>query len=102
MVGSGFSRPSQADDAQASVDTFPLGQFSIDEHQPIKVVVIGAGFSGVIAGVRYVLLILRPLPTSWRPQCHGVRFPQKIPNVELTIYEKSAGVGGTWFNNRFP
>ena len=32
----------------------------------------------------------------------GFRFPQKIPNVELTVYEKSAGVGGTWYNNRFP
>ena len=30
------------------------------------------------------------------------RFPQKIPNVELAIYEKSAGVGGTWYNNRYP
>ena len=31
-----------------------------------------------------------------------LRFPQKIPNVDLTIYEKSAGIGGTWYNNRYP
>ena len=31
-----------------------------------------------------------------------IRFPQKLPDVDLTIYEKSAGVGGTWFNNRYP
>ncbi|TBU51272.1 hypothetical protein BD310DRAFT_910766 [Dichomitus squalens] len=49
--------------------------------QPIKVIVIGAGFSGILA---------------------GIRFPQKIPNVDLVIYEKSAGVGGTWYNNRYP
>ncbi|KAM5531996.1 hypothetical protein V8D89_014330 [Ganoderma adspersum] len=83
MVGAGFSRPLQANDAQPRVDAFPLGQFSIDEHRPIKVVVIGAGFSG-------------------RSQCRGIRFPQKIPNVDLTIYEKNAGVGGTWFSNRYP
>lgn len=29
-----------------------LGDFSIDEHRPIKVVCIGAGFSGIIAGIR--------------------------------------------------
>ena len=58
MVGGSFSRsPAVAqllNDASPTVDAFPLGEFSIDEHKPIKVVVIGAGFSGVIAGVRYV------------------------------------------------
>ncbi|KAH9893936.1 FAD/NAD-P-binding domain-containing protein [Cubamyces lactineus] len=60
---------------------YTLGDFCIDELEPIKVIVIGAGFSGLLA---------------------GIRFPQKIPNVQLTIYEKSAGVGGTWFNNNYP
>ncbi|RDX43037.1 FAD/NAD(P)-binding domain-containing protein, partial [Lentinus brumalis] len=54
---------------------------AIDGYRPIKVIVIGAGFSGILA---------------------GIRFPQKVPNVDLTIYEKSAGVGGTWYNNRYP
>lgn len=35
-----------------------LGQFAIDEDRPIKVVVIGAGYSGIAAGIRYVKLIL--------------------------------------------
>ncbi|KAI0653122.1 FAD/NAD-P-binding domain-containing protein [Cubamyces menziesii] len=60
---------------------FTLGDFCIDEYEPIKVIVIGAGFSGLLA---------------------GIRFPQKIPNVQLTIYEKGAGVGGTWYNNNYP
>ena len=30
------------------------------------------------------------------------RFPQKVPNVELAIYERNNGIGGTWFTNRFP
>ena len=33
---------------------FPLGAFSVDEYKPIKVVVIGAGFSGILAGIRCV------------------------------------------------
>ena len=31
---------------------FKLGEFSIDEYRPIKVVVIGTGFSGITAGIR--------------------------------------------------
>ena len=34
-------------------ERFSLGEFSIDENRPIKVIVIGAGFSGIIAGIRY-------------------------------------------------
>ena len=33
---------------------FALGGFSIDEYKPIKVIVIGAGFSGILAGIRCV------------------------------------------------
>ncbi|KLO16411.1 FAD/NAD-binding domain-containing protein [Schizopora paradoxa] len=65
----------------AGPSSFKLGDFSIDEYRPMKVVVIGAGFSGIIA---------------------GIRFPQKVPNVELTIYDKNAGIGGTWFTNKYP
>ena len=32
---------------------FRLGGFCIDEDRPMKVIVIGAGFSGIIAGIRY-------------------------------------------------
>ncbi|VDB82950.1 unnamed protein product [Peniophora sp. CBMAI 1063] len=55
--------------------------FSVDEYRPIKVVCIGAGFSGIVA---------------------GIRFRQRIPNVDLTIYEKENGVGGTWHVNKYP
>ncbi|KAI0761051.1 FAD/NAD-P-binding domain-containing protein [Trametes elegans] len=83
MPGGGFSRSTTArsDSALPTDQPYILGDFCIDEYRPIKVIVIGAGYSGIIA---------------------GVRFPQKIPNVELVIYEKSAGVGGTWFNNNYP
>lgn len=53
----------------------------IENFRPLSVVVIGAGFSGIYL---------------------GVRIPQRLRNVKLTIYEKNAGVGGTWYENRYP
>ena len=39
---------------------FKLGSFSIDEYRPLKVAIIGAGFSGITAGIRsiYFLFLL--------------------------------------------
>lgn len=42
---------------------------------------IGAGLSGVTA---------------------GILLPAKVPNIDLTIFDKNADVGGTWFENRYP
>ncbi|KAF7302712.1 hypothetical protein HMN09_00906100 [Mycena chlorophos] len=53
----------------------------IDEPRPMRVVVIGAGFSGIIAAIRFL---------------------QYVKNVDLTVYEALAGVGGTWYANRYP
>ncbi|KAK6386124.1 hypothetical protein LTS17_001698 [Exophiala oligosperma] len=54
---------------------------AIDVLRPIKVIVIGAGMSGMTA---------------------GILFPRSIENLELVIYEKNADIGGTWFENRYP
>lgn len=51
-----------------------LHDHPIDNMRPLKVIVIGAGFSGIYL---------------------GIRIPEKLRNVELVIYEKNAGVGGT-------
>lgn len=53
----------------------------IENLRPMSVVIIGAGFSGIYC---------------------GVRIPERLRNVKLTIYEKNAGVGGTWYENRYP
>lgn len=53
----------------------------IDDYRPLRVVVIGAGISGILA---------------------SIRLPQRIPHLSLQIYEKNADVGGTWFENRYP
>lgn len=29
-----------------------LGDFSVDEYRPFKVIIVGAGFSGIAAGIR--------------------------------------------------
>lgn len=46
----------------------------------MKVIVIGAGWSGIYC---------------------GIRIPERLRNVELVIYEKNAGVGGTWYENKY-
>lgn len=30
------------------------------------------------------------------------RFRQHIPSLQMTIYEKNEGVGGTWLTNKYP
>lgn len=58
-------------------DDFPSRP--IDQSRPMKVIVLGAGMSGIIA---------------------GILFPRAIQNLELTIYEKNEDIGGTWFENK--
>lgn len=54
---------------------------SVDEHRPMRVVVIGSGISGILA---------------------SIRLRQRIPNLDLQVYEKNADIGGTWLENRYP
>lgn len=53
----------------------PLSERPIDEHRRMKVICIGAGYSGILT---------------------AIRFPQRIPNLDLVIYEKNDDIGGTW------
>lgn len=47
----------------------------IENQRPIRVIVIGAGYSGIYL---------------------GIRIPERLRNCELVIYEKNKGVGGAW------
>ncbi|KAK5000128.1 hypothetical protein LTR66_000953 [Elasticomyces elasticus] len=67
--------------ADSHVTQVDLEDTPIDNFRRLRVVVIGAGFSGI--------------------NC-GIRIPQRLRNVDLTIYEKNAGIEGTWFENRYP
>ncbi|KAH8807815.1 hypothetical protein F5884DRAFT_790136 [Xylogone sp. PMI_703] len=59
----------------------PLYEASIDEKRPLRVITVGAGISGILA---------------------GIRIPQRLPGVDLVIYEKNPDIGGTWYDNRYP
>ncbi|KAJ5174563.1 uncharacterized protein N7482_000440 [Penicillium canariense] len=60
---------------------FQLEEHPVDEVRPIKVGIIGAGLSGITA---------------------GILLPVKLPGLDLRIYDKNADVGGTWFENTYP
>ncbi|KAI1749717.1 flavin-binding monooxygenase [Xylaria castorea] len=61
--------------------SFHLKGVPLDSHRRMKVRVIGAGYSGIYL---------------------GIRMPQRLRNIDLQIYEKNEGVGGTWWVNRYP
>lgn len=61
--------------------SFELEEHPIDQYRPLKVAVIGAGLSGTTA---------------------GALLPAKVPNIQLTIYEKNQDLGGTWYENIYP
>jgi len=65
----------------AQPSEFTLKTTPVENLRPLKVRVIGAGFSGIYL---------------------GIRIPQRLRNVDLVIYEKNEGVGGTWWENRYP
>lgn len=53
----------------------------VDDVRPLRVAVVGAGLSGITA---------------------GILLPQKTPGIDLTIYEKNNNVSGTWLENVYP
>lgn len=52
----------------------------IGKPNPIKIIVIGAGISGIAFAYKI----------------------QALENIEYTIYEKNSDVGGTWLESRYP
>ncbi|KAJ9606722.1 hypothetical protein H2200_008731 [Cladophialophora chaetospira] len=58
-----------------------LPDHHIDDMRSLRVVVIGAGLAGVLA---------------------GILLPVKVPKLQLTILEKNDDVGGTWLENIYP
>ncbi|KAK9424059.1 putative Flavin-binding monooxygenase [Seiridium unicorne] len=68
-------------DSDQAPPTFTLKDEPIENHRRLRVRVIGAGYSGIYL---------------------GIRIAQRLRNVDLRIYERNAGVGGTWWVNRYP
>ncbi|KAH7350443.1 hypothetical protein BKA66DRAFT_563373 [Pyrenochaeta sp. MPI-SDFR-AT-0127] len=74
--------PSKARDAPTNGEkTLAPFERAVDHLRPMKVIVIGAGMSGIIA---------------------GIFFPRNIENLDLVIYEKNPDLGGTWYESRYP
>lgn len=61
---------------------YALSQISMFTPRPLKMAVMGAGFSG--------MSIAHAVSTG------------RLKNIDLTIYEKNANLGGTWWENRYP
>jgi cation diffusion facilitator CzcD-associated flavoprotein CzcO len=59
---------------------FKIASHSVENHRQLKVIVIGVGYSGIYL---------------------GIRIPERLRNVGLTIYEKNEDVSGTWWENRY-
>ncbi|KAK5192630.1 hypothetical protein LTR92_007805 [Exophiala xenobiotica] len=61
----------------------PTTSESIGEHRPIRVVCIGAGYSGLMMSII-------------------VEQQMKTHNVSFQLYEMNEDLGGTWLVNRYP
>lgn len=53
----------------------------IHAERHLRIICIGAGAAGL---------------------CFAYKFQRSFTNFSLVLYEKNAGVGGVWFENRYP
>lgn len=79
-----LAKPGEATEAYKDIDelAYLLSRVPTFTPRPVKIIAIGAGFSG--------LSIARAVHAG------------KLANASITVYEKNAGVGGTWYENRYP
>jgi len=66
----------------AAADDLIISNRSIDTSRPLKIIIVGAGISGILTAIKL------------RERLHK--------NLSLTIYDKNEELGGTWFENRYP
>lgn len=80
----GVPKPGEATEGYKTVDelAYALSRVPAFTSRPVKIIAIGAGFSG--------LALARAVHVG------------KLRNASITVYEKNAGVGGTWYENRYP
>lgn len=73
--------PLESIDIMADSRNFEFLSRPTDEIPKIKIICIGAGISGILT---------------------AIKIPHRLQNFELQIYEKSADLGGTWYENHYP
>lgn len=76
----GDNRASAVGDNIPGTSSFTLKDEPVENFRKLRVVVIGAGYSGIYC---------------------AIRIPERLRNVDLCVYEKNNGLGGTWFENRY-
>jgi cation diffusion facilitator CzcD-associated flavoprotein CzcO len=64
-----------------AAETPDFMNYLIDDGRPLKVINIGAGYTGLIC-------------------C--IRIPRKFKNIDFVCYEKNPVAGGTWYQNTYP
>lgn len=67
--------------AYVNGDTVHIVQRHVDTSRPLKVIIIGAGISGIVSTIKLL---------------------STIEDLDLTVYDKNEGLGGTWYENRYP
>ncbi|KAL1885008.1 hypothetical protein Plec18167_001665 [Paecilomyces lecythidis] len=77
-------KPGGATEAYRERDAlaYALSQVPMLTPRPVKIIAAGAGFGGIA--------LARAVEVG------------QIPGASLTVYEKDAGIGGTWWENRYP
>ena len=71
-------------EAQKPSNWVPILDKPLFAERKLRVVCIGAGFSGLILA-------------------HKIKYDWKMDDfIELQIYEKNDDIGGTWYENRYP
>lgn len=75
----GPAKPGEATESYEDIDelAYALSRVPTFTSRPLKIVAIGAGFSG--------LALARAVHVG------------KLQNASITVYEKNADVGGTWY-----
>ncbi|KAH8714753.1 hypothetical protein BGZ61DRAFT_574819 [Ilyonectria robusta] len=64
-----------------SSQPFNIKDEPVENQRPMRVIVIGAGFSGIYA---------------------AIRISQRLKNVQLQVYEQNEETAGVWWLNRYP
>lgn len=88
--------------ANGTTPKFALRDTTVENFRPLRAVVVGAGFSGICAAIRYVTPQQLPFLHSRFADQNMNRIPERLRNVDLTVYEKNEGIGGVWFLNKYP
>lgn len=76
-----WQRPSIYGWENSNEDGYTINEEPSGTKRPLRVIAIGAGAAG-IAFAKFA--------------------EERTENVQLTIYEKNADIGGTWFENKYP